>query len=333
LALLRALAHRGDYRSIRGISFRAEGRIQRNPPPPPGRLSDVPPVDFDLLPRAFVESATIHGILSRGCAYHCAYCVEKAYWGSPRRYRPEKLLTEMAVLQNKYRIQMAGLEESMLDMRSKGFHEFCRGLTVRSIELPEQFYITTRIDTVSEAGIARLAATGIGIVCVGIESFSERVLAMMNKKQSPETIRQGCEKLKERGIWTNAYWLIGHPGDNPHEAEVSYSKFRRFFEKGLLSSGHAFIFVPYPGTPFFSNPSRYGVVIDSTDWDRWRRWTDAPVSWLADFSAAEIRRAYDRAWRLLAPYRRMNTRLRLAGETFKAPPASTIERGNAGAFA
>jgi radical SAM superfamily enzyme YgiQ (UPF0313 family) len=312
LELLGCLAEGRDYRSICGISFSANGHIHRNPSPPPGRVSELPPVDFTLLPQDFVQSATIHGILTRGCAYNCSYCVEQNYWGRPRQYRLDKLLGEMEILQKKYHTQMAGLEESMLDMRSKRFYEFCRRVAAQNIELPAQFYITTRIDAVSNDGVACLSSAGIGIVCVGIESFSERVLKKMNKRQSADTIRMGCEKLKKKDIWTNTYWLIGHPGDNRFEAEYTYSKFKSYFEKGLLQSGHAFAFVPYPGTPFFSNPREHGIVIGSTDWKRWRRWADMPISWLEDFSAEEISRACCRAWELLKNYRCLNTYLREA---------------------
>lgn len=313
LNLMQALSNGKDYRHIRGLSFRADGNVRRNPAQPAGCLDKVPPVDFKLLPEEFVGTAIIHGILTRGCAYQCKYCVEKIYWGNPRRYPLAKQIAEMEILQREYGTQLAGLEESMLDMRTKRFHDYCRQIRTRRIDLPEQFYITTRIDAVTADGVKRLSSAGIGIVCVGIESFSKKVLTMMNKKQSPDTIRRGCEILKKHGIWTNAYWLIGHPGDSPHEAESTYIQFKRFFEKGLLQSGHAFGFVPYPGTRYYSNPGNYGIIIGDFDWNRWRRWTESPVSWLDNFSAEDINRACQKAWKLLKNYRTMNTCIRRAG--------------------
>jgi radical SAM superfamily enzyme YgiQ (UPF0313 family) len=310
LNLIRALAGSTDYRKVRGVSFRSRGKVIRNPDQPAGRLDEIPPVDFALFPEAFVKTASIHGILTRGCAYQCTYCVEKIYWGKPRRYRPAKQISEMKVLQRNYQTQLDGMEESMIDMRSQDFEAFCRSIRSQRIELPEQFYITTRVDTVAQDGVRRLKSSGIGVVCIGIESFSPRVLKMMNKHQSTETIRRCCELLERHGIWTNAYWLIGHPGDNPVEAERSFSQFKAFFELSLLKSGHAFIFVPYPGTRYFTNPSEYGIIIGNADWSQWRRWTDSPASWLEDFSAARISRAAQQAWKLLDDYRALNTSLR-----------------------
>jgi len=309
LNLLRAIQNKDRYDKVGGISFRKNGGIHRNPNRFPGKMEDLPPVDYRLLPREFVQTTQIHGILSRGCAYHCKYCVEEKFWGYPRWYGLQKLIDEMTVLQKDYGTQIIGMEESMLDMRSNIFFKFCRQIKDHRIELPEQFYLTTRIDSVTDEGIRQMQDLEIKFLCTGLENFSDRVLMMMNKKQNYDSILQGCEKLKQKNIWVNSYWLIGHPGDNSTEAEYTYSKFKRFFEKGLLKSGNAFIFVPYPGTEFFIEPHKYGIIIGSYEWKRWKRWTEEPVSWLENFSATEISHASKKAWKLLDDYRRLNGHL------------------------
>jgi radical SAM superfamily enzyme YgiQ (UPF0313 family) len=47
------------------------------------------------------------------------------------------------------------------------------------------------------------------------------------------------------------------------------------------------IFTPYPGTPFFEDPDRYGVEILSRDWSLWRR-SNRPIAQLEGYSAGEI---------------------------------------------
>jgi radical SAM superfamily enzyme YgiQ (UPF0313 family) len=309
LRLLHAIKNKDGLNHIQGISFKTSGKIQRNPDAQLGEVQRIPPVDFTILPREFVQKTNIHGILNRGCAYHCTYCVEEKFWGRPRGYRMEKLIEEMMVLQKEYDNQMIGLEESMLDMRSGKFFEFCQNLRDNHIHLPEDFYVTTRVDTVSEQGVESLLNAGIKIVCVGIENFSDQVLKMMNKKQNFDAILQGCRQLREKNIWVNSYWIIGHPGDNPQEAEYTFSTFKEFFEKGLLKSGYVFIFVPYPGTDFFNNPNDYGIHILSYDWRHWRRWTKNPVSCLANFSDREITWFYEKACRLLDTYKTLNVYL------------------------
>ena len=46
-------------------------------------------------------------------------------------------------------------------------------------------------------------------------------------------------------------------------------------------------FSPYPGTPYYNTPERYGVEILVRDWNLWRR-TNRPVAQLADYPAEQI---------------------------------------------
>lgn len=306
LNILRAMEERREISEIRGITLRKNGRIQRNPPESLGKLEEIPPVDFGLLPREFVQRASIHGILHRGCAYHCRYCAEQKFWGGPRPYRIEKIIEEMKALQREYQTQMIGFEESMLDMRSKSFFDLCQQIKENRLELPDRFYLTTRIDSVTDEGIECLIETNIRQLCVGIESFSPKILKMMNKKQDFDHILGRCKTLKDNKIRLLSYWLIGHPGDNVQEAEYSHSKFKEFFEKGLLKAGYVFIFVPYPGTEYFDHPEKYGIKILTYDWKSWRRWTQTPASCLDDFSTDEIVAAYNRATKMVQYYHKLN---------------------------
>ncbi|MBN1848237.1 MAG: B12-binding domain-containing radical SAM protein [Deltaproteobacteria bacterium] len=306
LNLLRAIYEKRDYQAVKGITIGENGKIRRNEDEIHGSLAEIPPVDFGLLPADFVKMSYIHGILHRGCAYHCKYCIEEKFWGKPRPYRIEKVIQEMEMLQKSYQTQFTGLEESMLGMHSKKFFQFFQSIRENDIRLPTDFYITTRIDTVTDEGIDTMRQTGISRTCVGIESFSQKVLREMNKSLSFESVHSGCEKLMRNNIWLTGYWLIGHPGDDAHEADHTYGQFKSFLEKGLLKSGYAFIFVPYPGTEFFYDPGKYGIRIFSYDWSRWRRWTSEPVSCLENFSSSEIVAAYDKATDLLSTYKKLN---------------------------
>ena len=314
LNLLQAIYENRDFHTIRGTTIKENGWIRRNSDEIHGSLMDIPPVDFSLLPEDFLKMSYIHGILHRGCAYHCKYCTEEKFWGKPRAYRIEKVVQEMKVLQESYQTQFTGLEESMLDMQSKTFFQFLISIRKNNIRLSKDFYITTRIDTVTDEGIDAMQKVGITHACVGIESFSQKVLIKMNKRLGLESVRNGCEKLMNNNIWLNGYWLIGHPGDDAHEADYTYKQFQSFLEKGLLKSGYAFIFVPYPGTEYFSDPKKYGIQIFSFDWRRWRRWTPEPVSCLNNFSSPEIVAAYNRATSLLGAYKKLNQYLASQGD-------------------
>ena len=79
----------------------------------------------------------------------------------------------------------------------------------------------SRVDTFHEHDLKNLKGTGIRYVELGIESASPKVLKMMNKKTDREKIIACCAKLKRNNFKTHGLWMIGHPGDNPVEAQYS----------------------------------------------------------------------------------------------------------------
>ncbi len=93
LDIIKTIDKGGDLQSIPGTTVRINGKAHRNPPRPLGDLQEIPPVDFGLLPETFVKTAQINGILHRGCAYHCNYCVERKFWHHPRPYQVAKIIT------------------------------------------------------------------------------------------------------------------------------------------------------------------------------------------------------------------------------------------------
>ncbi|MGA1790286.1 MAG: B12-binding domain-containing radical SAM protein [bacterium] len=305
--LLRAVEEKRDLGGIQGITIKKNGEVHRNPPAPPGDLDEIPPVDFKLLPKDFVQISNIHSILNRGCAYKCIYCAEKKFWGLPRSYSNEKIVEEMKVLEKDYGTQVLGLHESMADLRSKRFFDLCECIQKNQVKLKKRFYFTTRIDSVTDEAIECMLKTNISMLAVGIENFSPKVLNMMNKRQSFDNILMGCEKSKKHRIWVHTYWIIGHPGDDINEADYSYNMFKDFFERDLIKSGNVFMFIPYPGTDCFNHPEKYGIRISSYDWKHWSRWSkERLVSCLENFSKDEIVAAYERARKMLEGYRIMN---------------------------
>lgn len=113
----------------------------------------------------------------------------------------------------------------------------------------------------------------------------------MNKEITVEVGLQGLTLARDAGLDMSCFFIVGHPGDNPTEAETTRRFIERLFEERLTNWIDAAMFTPYPGTPFFSKPERHGVRILTLDWTRWRR-TNRPICELDDFSANEVYLAY-----------------------------------------
>ena len=305
LDLVRTMEDRGDLQNVKGITFKLDNEVIRNPGRAPGDLSELPPLDFSLLPSEFVRDIFIHGMLSRGCDFKCNFCGESAFWGGRRLVPVSHVAEEMEVLDRAYDNPMSALDDSMEYIGSERFRELCDEIKKRGIRLHKNFYIMSRVDSFSEDDLKNLDGTGIGYVQLGIESASPKVLKMMNKKIDRQKIIDSCTKLKRQGIKAHGLWMIGHPGDNPDEAQYSLDTLEYLLKNDLMEKVDISVFTPCPGTDFFNNPEKYGIEMLTRDWSSWIQ----PIFYitnlfgggyqlvcqLKDFSADEIMHFYKKA--------------------------------------
>jgi len=300
LEILDALKENNELKKIKGITFQKNGEIVRTPNRKPGNLNELPQLDYRLLPVQHVQKLFSYGLASRGCPYNCAFCTSQAFWENYRTFSSNRLVNEMETLDRIYQSPMHGLVDTMLYPGSKQFTELVNAIKVRNITIHPEFFFQTRIDLISEQGLKGIEDTSIKYVFVGIESFSSNVLQNMDKNLTKDQIFSACKILRKHNLNVTGQWIIGHPGETPKEAELSLKLLKNLLDDNLLQEVYPTVFVPFPGTPFFETPEKYGLEILTTDWKEWRFGViDQPVYQLRDFSAIEIMDFYREACRII----------------------------------
>jgi len=285
-----------------GISFRdASGKLVSAEDRELGDIRELPTLDYSLLPTGYIRKLRVCIVGSRGCAYNCTFCAERPFWGNKvRLLRETNIFAEIIQLIDVYRCKWIAFEDSMFDLRSKRFFDFCDKLShfYRTDSL-EFMYIQSRVDAVSEEGLKKARDTGIRGIWFGMESASEKVLNMMNKRTTKEMIINACRLAKNAGFYVSGFWIVGHPGDNPGEFQKTYDTVEYLFSKGWLDDIEVAKFIPYPGTPPFHFQEKYGIEILSYDWSKYGRFRrELPVSQLSDFSGEDIHTCWLKLWDL-----------------------------------
>jgi anaerobic magnesium-protoporphyrin IX monomethyl ester cyclase len=314
LNLLEAWSQRRDLSSVAGITWRTpQGEIRRNPRRPLGDLLELPELDFSLLPHDFCRHMQLSGITGRGCLFRCTFCHEFRFWGGvARQYPVETVVRELERLATLYDNRMYGIDDSMLDLRSPYFFDLCHQLA-RSPHMPDSFGLLTRVDTLSAEGLQAMRQAGIERLALGIESGSDRILAAMNKGFDSAILRTGLEMTHQAGVRVSAFLMVGHPGDSVEESQMTHDFVNRLFVDELITWIDPAMFVPYPGTPIFAHPDRYGVEILCKDYRQWHRCT-RPIAQLIDFPANEIQLAYLQLLAMQARYLNARKSYEVTGE-------------------
>ena len=319
LELISTVEQGKDLAALQGITFEREGKVIRTPDRPLGDLRELPPVDYGLLPSAFLQRAAIYGALSRGCSFDCAFCAESSFWRTRRVHPVQRLIDEMVTLQQAYGRSMDAIEGSMIAIGSKQSLELCSELVRNKIDLSPGFYIYSRVDTITDEGLEALKSAGIYNIWIGIETASAQVLRMMKKRIGYDQTVEACRRLRDNGINAGSLWVIGHPGDNPQEAAHSLSELKRLYAQQLIKWAQAALFIPYPGTPFFDHPESYGIAILTFDWRRWDRWSGHPIHELKDFTAEQIAAFYQKSVAVVQSQERIESYLQRPSEYRKRP--------------
>jgi radical SAM superfamily enzyme YgiQ (UPF0313 family) len=146
------------------------------------------------------------------------------------------------------------------------FKEFCRLFISHNIKIP--WGCELRVDNISKEDAHLLKKAGCKLVATGIESASEKVLAMNLKYQDLKKVKDGIKYLKNEGIHIQAYFVLGLPG----ETKKTFQKTIEFIKKLPFDENdriNYFIATPYPGSRLWEDQSKFKINIFEKDFTKY----------------------------------------------------------------
>ncbi|MBX9766715.1 MAG: radical SAM protein [Bdellovibrionales bacterium] len=197
-------------------------------------------------------------ILAHGCYWaRCTFCDTSLDY--IKRYEPDRVEN---IIQ-KMKLMMA-------ETGSRGFHfvdeaappNLLRALSERLIE--EKMNIiwwgNIRFEKNFDAELTQLMAkAGCIAVTGGLEVASERVLKLINKGVSLETVSNTTRAFYNAGIQVHAYLMYGFPTQTVQETIDSLEVVRQLFENGCLHSAFWHRFAVTIHSPVGKDPKKFGI--------------------------------------------------------------------------
>jgi radical SAM superfamily enzyme YgiQ (UPF0313 family) len=124
-----------------------------------------------------------------------------------------------------------------------------------------------RVDTVSDAVLAKMKAAGCRAVSFGIESANPQILKTIKKGITLEQVEDAVDRCKKAAITPFASFILGLPGETPETIQETIDFGERLKKKGLSFGFH--LLAPFPGTEVREESDRYGIKILTDDWPRY----------------------------------------------------------------
>lgn len=237
---------------VPGVTFMHRGTLVSTPGQGPVKNLDCLPLpDYGLLPSLDrVERVGVE--VGRGCPFKCGYCVSKSLAEGRFRQRSiEGILTTVKTVVANHGRSAFRFEHDMLTLNRKWLLALCDALEREKLSISWECF--SRIDTIDDEMIERMAATGCDFIYFGIETGSARMQKVLNKRLKPDRAPSVIRRVCDRGIRSGSGFILGFPQEQLPDVlqtmrimlEVSFAG-----EKGL-SHVFTWLLVPFPGSPLF----------------------------------------------------------------------------------
>jgi anaerobic magnesium-protoporphyrin IX monomethyl ester cyclase len=262
LELIKVISTRwGDknatFYDIKGISYRQNGNIIHNPQR--GFISSLDSLPFparDLLVNKDSYNSEDMGLLmtSRGCPYSCSYCAT-SIWERKTRYRSvDNVINEIKLVIDKYGTPQITFKDDSFTVNRKRVLELCDMLIKEKIDI--SWDCNTRVNHIDEEMLKKMKKAGCSNIKVGIETGSERILKLMNKKITFDQCRKAAKLFRKVGIHWTGYFMMGLPSETKEDVYATL-KFMKELEPDYASLS---VYEPFPGTDLFNIGVEKGLV-------------------------------------------------------------------------
>lgn len=274
-------------RSVRGISFIEDGKTVRNPDRECiGDLDalPVPAAHLVLRPGAYRRMPFVGVMASRGCPWKCAYCSSPLFWKRTVRFRsPGRVIEEVRYLTRTFNTRIVNFLDDNFTVNREYVTELCERMIEERLNI--SWLTMTRADILEEPLLKLMKRAGCSGLSIGIESGSDRMLKIIEKRVDLRQIGEAYELMYRNGITAGANFIIGFPEETLDDISRTFSLMRSLRTPSIIFN----IFEPLPGSPLMERCAELGLVPEKPDWRRFGAW---PVNhFMKDVSREDFEKA------------------------------------------
>ncbi len=185
--------------------------------------------------------------VSRGCPFHCFFCLATPTAGSKVRKRSaENIIAEIKECVEKYGITNFLFWSDIFDIDKDWTMDLCRKIIESGLKIT--WSANTRADTADFEMAKLMYKSGCRLVSIGVESGSQYMLDKMGKNITLDDVRKTVKLFKKAGIRIYNYFVIGLPWETEETVEDTI-KFAIELNSDFISFYTA---TPLPGSKFYA---------------------------------------------------------------------------------
>jgi glycosyltransferase involved in cell wall biosynthesis/radical SAM superfamily enzyme YgiQ (UPF0313 family) len=255
---------------INGLIFKTNGTIQKTPPRGIVKeLDNLPHPVLEELP--FYKRSDLACIVSsRGCPYHCTFCVSEKFSQQYRHLSAERVANDIESLVMRKGARHIVFYDDLLIADKKRLKALILILREKKLLGRIKFSCAVRANLVNEELCDLLNELNVVDCGMGVESFSDKILSYYNKKGvTGATNQHALDLLHKAGIVANPSIIFGAPVETKEDMLVTLRKIYINFENGNLGSPTWATLIPYPGTKIWDYALEKGIVGVDMEWNNY----------------------------------------------------------------
>jgi anaerobic magnesium-protoporphyrin IX monomethyl ester cyclase len=301
LEMVQRLADGKDWHGVQGLSFKDDGGVHHAPERMVANINDLPAPAFHLADvDAYAAACGVRKLpyaTSVGCPYACHYCTDQVFY--KRRfnaYRAERVVSDLAELVPRYRIQEVALLDSNFLVDVKRALAIARGILASGMKFRWTFQASTDfLWKMSDDEVRLLGESGVSHMGFGTESASQQVLTLMNKHhQRVEQMVETARKAELAGVHVTFNLILGYPGETEADRQETFRIMSDIARQYWSVSFSPNIFTPYPGIPIWPQLKELGL----REPQSLEEWGDLPLGrnvlpWLQGEELRRLRRSLE----------------------------------------
>ncbi len=211
---------------IQGISYKKDGNwVSNNMVEFNFGLDSIPFPARELMNNSlYVNPATNRPMAtistSRGCPSSCIYCISPIISGKNVRYRtPENVVQELKECVHKHNICDFFFKSDTFTINKEWVIQLCDLIINSELKGKINWVANSRVNTIDEEMLLKMKQAGCSVIALGIESGSDESLVRMKKGTNVEQNRKAVKLIKNFGLKTYGFYLIGFPWENKEHLE------------------------------------------------------------------------------------------------------------------
>lgn len=216
---------------------------------------------------------TLNISTQRGCPYTCKWCSTAVYGQSYRRNTPARVVEEILHLKAAYNIEALWFVDDVFTVSHKWIQELHAEFIKHDLYMP--FECITRAERLNDEMLERLQQMGCFRIWIGAESGSQKVIDLMDRRVSLDTVKQMIRRTQDFGMEAGTFIMVGYPGEQFSDILLT-SQYLRDCVPNLLTITRAY---PIKGTGLYEE-----VITSTTETPEWTTSTDREIKFQTPYS-------------------------------------------------